>query len=98
MRIIAGPCVHENFELSKQIAEHCQNICDKYNTGELVHKQPFSRDPKLSDGTYRDFVYTWKLYHTEWTDSIDSGTYQIIVGGDFEPHSENGKVNILIDL
>ena len=69
-----------------------------YDTGELVHKQPFSRDPKLSDGTYRDFVYTWKLYHTEWTDSIGSGTYQIIVGGDFEPHSENGKVNILIDL
>ena len=31
MRIIAGPCQHETLFKSLEIAEHCQEICDKYN-------------------------------------------------------------------
>ena len=31
MRIIAGPCVHEDYELSEEIAQHCQDVCDKYD-------------------------------------------------------------------
>ena len=31
MRIIAGPCQHENYELSAEIAEHCEILCDKYD-------------------------------------------------------------------
>ena len=30
MKIIAGPCVHENYYLSDEIASHCQDVCDKY--------------------------------------------------------------------
>ena len=30
MRIIAGPCQHETLYKSLEIAEHCQEICDKY--------------------------------------------------------------------
>ena len=66
-------------------------------TGNLVHKQPYSRDPK-QDGSYRDFVYTWKLYKTEWTTQIDSGTYEIVLAGDIEPHSTLGKLTTFIDI
>ena len=31
MRIIAGPCQHETLFKSLEIAEHCQEICDKYD-------------------------------------------------------------------
>ena len=31
MKIIAGPCQHETLFKSLEIAEHCQEICDKYN-------------------------------------------------------------------
>ena len=30
MRIIAGPCQHENLEQSLEIAHHCQEACNKY--------------------------------------------------------------------
>ena len=30
MRIIAGPCQHESFEQSLEIAGHCNDICKKY--------------------------------------------------------------------
>jgi len=51
--------------------------------GELVHKQPFSRDP-MPDGTPRDFTYNWRLYKTERTIDVGPGTYTIILGGDVE--------------
>lgn len=69
-----------------------------FDSGELVHEQPYTRDPSIQDGSYRDFTYTWKLYKTEWTNEIQPGTYQIIVGGNYEPHSANGKVSTLIDI
>lgn len=31
MRIIAGPCQHETLFKSLEIAEHCQEVCDKYD-------------------------------------------------------------------
>ena len=30
MRIIAGPCQHESYEQSLEIAEECKRVCDKY--------------------------------------------------------------------
>lgn len=30
MRIIAGPCQHESYQQSFEIAQHCFNICSKY--------------------------------------------------------------------
>ena len=69
-----------------------------FDTGKLVHEQPYTRDPSRQDGSYRDFTYTWKLYKTEWTDKISSGTYQIIIGNNYEPHSASGKVSTLIDI
>ena len=31
MRIIAGPCQHESYEQSLEIAEECKRVCDKYD-------------------------------------------------------------------
>lgn len=31
MRIIAGPCQHESFEQSLEIAKHCASVCEKYS-------------------------------------------------------------------
>jgi|TARA_B100000085_G_scaffold72606_1_gene65033 2-dehydro-3-deoxyphosphooctonate aldolase (KDO 8-P synthase) len=31
LRIIAGPCQHETLFKSLEIAEHCQEVCDKYD-------------------------------------------------------------------
>ena len=47
--------------------------------GEVVHIQPFERNP-WDDGRFRDFTYTWMLYYTEdYGDDIPSGKYQIQV-------------------
>ena len=67
------------------------------NTGEVVHEQPFDRDPNL-DGTYRDFTYTWKLYRTERTIDMYAGTFQIVVGGIYEPVMIGDKLTTIIDL
>jgi len=49
------------------------------SAGQLVHVQPFERNP-WDDGRYRDFTYTWMLYYTEdYGDDIPSGEYQIQV-------------------
>ena len=31
MRIIAGPCQHESYEQSLEIAEECKRVCDRYD-------------------------------------------------------------------
>jgi 2-dehydro-3-deoxyphosphooctonate aldolase (KDO 8-P synthase) len=31
IKVIAGPCQHESFEQSLEIAQHCQQVCLKYN-------------------------------------------------------------------
>lgn len=30
MKVIAGPCQHESFQQSLEIAKHCANVCEKY--------------------------------------------------------------------
>ena len=68
-----------------------------YETGLLVHEQPFTRDPH-SNGIHRDFTYVWKLYQTERTIDIGPGTYEIIVGGKHEPTSLHGGYTILFEF
>jgi hypothetical protein len=68
-----------------------------YETGEVVHEQPFDRDPK-QDGQYKDFTYTWRLYKSERTIDIYPGTFQIVVGGLFKPSSIKGKYSTIIEL
>ena len=49
------------------------------SAGQLVHVQPFERNP-WDDGRHRDFTYTWMLYYTEdYGDDIPPGEYQIQV-------------------
>ena len=62
------------------------------DTGELIHKQPYDRDPS-DDGTPRTFTYLWKTYKTERTIDLLPGTYQIILGGEYE--GGYGQLSIL---
>ena len=49
------------------------------SAGQLVHVQPFERNP-WDDGRHRDFTYTWMLYYTEdYGDDIPPGEYEIKV-------------------
>lgn len=65
MRIIAGPCQHESLEQSMEIAEHCKDVCDKYEM-EYYFKASFDKANRTSvDGqrgvglekTLHDFKY-----------------------------------------
>ena len=47
MRLIAGPCQHENLELSQQIAEECKDICDKYDV-EYYFKASYDKANRTS--------------------------------------------------
>jgi 2-dehydro-3-deoxyphosphooctonate aldolase (KDO 8-P synthase) len=42
MKIIAGPCQHENFDLSLEVAETCKNVCKKYDI-EYIFKSSFDK-------------------------------------------------------
>ena len=66
-------------------------------TGEVVHEQPFDRDPKM-DGSYRDFTYVWRLYKTERTIDVEPGIYQIVIGGIYQPTSTLGKLSTIIQI
>tara|TARA_B100001109_G_C18851023_1_gene469281 strand:- start:171 stop:950 length:780 start_codon:yes stop_codon:yes gene_type:complete len=64
MRLIAGPCQHENYELSLEIAYHCETLCDKYDI-DYVFKASFDKANRSSvDGlrgkglhdTIKDFL------------------------------------------
>jgi hypothetical protein len=89
-----GPTVKIRYRIEKQNTRIW--IYDS-ETDELVHKQPFSRDPNL-DGTSKDFTYVWKLYKSERTIDIDFGIYNIIVGGDMEPTKLHGGYSTMIIL
>ena len=52
MRIIAGPCVHEDYELSEEIAQHCQDVCDKYDI-EYYFKASFDKANRSNQQAYR---------------------------------------------
>ena len=62
------------------------------DTGELVHKQPYDRDPN-DDGTSRTFTYLWKTYKTERTIDLPEGTYEIVLGGEYE--GGFGQISVL---
>ena len=47
MRLVAGPCQHENLELSQQIAEECKDICDKYGV-EYYFKASYDKANRTS--------------------------------------------------
>ena len=47
IRIIAGPCQHESFEQSLKIAEHCNEICNKYGI-EYYFKASFDKANRTS--------------------------------------------------
>lgn len=47
MRIIAGPCQHENLEHSIKIAEHCAKICSKYNV-DYIFKASYDKANRTS--------------------------------------------------
>ena len=42
MRIIAGPCQHESYEQSLQIAHHCADVCSKYEA-EYIFKASYDK-------------------------------------------------------
>ena len=47
IRIIAGPCQHESYEQSLKIAEHCNEICNKYGI-EYYFKASFDKANRTS--------------------------------------------------
>ena len=64
IRIIAGPCQHETLFKSLDIAEHCQEICDKYGV-EYIFKASYDKANRTSingkrglglHDTIRDFL------------------------------------------
>ena len=47
--------------------------------GVVIHQAPFELD-RHDDGRDRIHKYRWKLYFTEWSEDIEPGDYQIVVG------------------
>ena len=45
--IIAGPCQHESLEHSLEIAQHCKDVCSKYNA-EYIFKASFDKANRSS--------------------------------------------------
>tara|TARA_R110000851_G_scaffold26086_1_gene74334 strand:+ start:1005 stop:1766 length:762 start_codon:yes stop_codon:yes gene_type:complete len=52
IRIIAGPCQHESLEQSLEIAEHCADICSKYDA-EYIFKASYDKANRSSLGGKR---------------------------------------------
>ena len=52
MKIIAGPCIHEDYNISAEIADHCQDVCDKYGI-EYYFKASFDKANRSSFDNYR---------------------------------------------
>ena len=52
MKIIAGPCQHESYEQSLDIAAHCKDICDEYDI-DYVFKASFDKANRTAVGSKR---------------------------------------------
>ena len=52
MKIIAGPCQHESYEQSLDIAGHCKDICDAYDI-DYVFKASFDKANRTAVGSKR---------------------------------------------
>ena len=52
MRIIAGPCVHEDFDTSLKIAKECKRVCDKHDI-EYYFKASFDKANRTHNDSER---------------------------------------------
>ena len=52
MRIIAGPCQHENYDHSESIAIHCSNVCNAYGL-DYYFKASYDKANRSSAGSKR---------------------------------------------
>lgn len=52
MKIIAGPCQHESYEQSLDIAAHCKDICDAYDI-DYIFKASFDKANRTAVGSKR---------------------------------------------
>lgn len=52
MRIIAGPCQHENYDHSESIAVHCSNVCNAYGL-DYYFKASYDKANRSSAGSMR---------------------------------------------
>ena len=90
--VIAGPCQHENYEHSYEIAKHCKDVCDSYGI-EYYFKASFDK----ANRTYvhsprglglnaciddfaklrKNFKITTDFHETHQVDKLDVDVYQI---------------------
>jgi 2-dehydro-3-deoxyphosphooctonate aldolase (KDO 8-P synthase) len=68
MKIIAGPCQHESLEQSLEIANHCFDICKKYDV-EYIFKASFDKANRTSSNGKRGLGL-----HPTFIDFIDMKT------------------------
>jgi len=55
MKIIAGPCLHESYDQSLDIAEHCSRVCSKYGF-DYYFKASFDKANRSSSSSVRSEV------------------------------------------
>jgi 2-dehydro-3-deoxyphosphooctonate aldolase (KDO 8-P synthase) len=55
MRIIAGPCLHESYGQSQDIADHCSRVCSKYGF-DYYFKASFDKANRSSSSSVRSEV------------------------------------------
>ena len=80
MRIIAGPCVHEDYNLSNDIASHCQEVCDKYEI-DYYFKASFDKANRSHYDSYRgigldNFIYDMNAIESKKVTDVHE-TWQI---------------------
>lgn len=90
--VIAGPCQHENYEHSYEIAKHCKDVCDSYGI-EYYFKASFDKANRTYGHSPRglglnaciddfaklrkDFKITTDFHETHQMDKLDVDVYQI---------------------
>ena len=92
MIIIAGPCQHESYADSLEIARHCQKVCDKHKI-DYYFKASFDKANRTYDESPRgigleeckydfemlrkQFLVTTDFHETSQIDQLDVDCYQI---------------------
>lgn len=64
MRVIAGPCQHESFQQSLEIAQQCSEVCEKYGI-DYYFKASFDKANRTSVTGKRGIGITKTVYHFE---------------------------------
>ena len=67
--IIAGPCQHESLEQSLEIAQHCKDVCSKYDA-EYIFKASFDKANRSSLGGKRGVGFDTTLHDFQEIRSI----------------------------